>query len=214
MIKCLLSLTFGYKLEQGLEGLPDEVRERYVPDPAAFVAAVKNEGFPRYAEQVIVFDRSMTKIDASSKETAEVSRSRLIAKNMLVDEAIANILARERQQSGNVVISILDSKKVKFGYGVEERLKRRFTDTPAAAPNTAAEVYSVLLNPTAADSLSDTFQLRLSLAYGSELPFQKPLADYLWFSDSPPSKILTRPKNAISKEGDQPEGESSIIGAF
>ena len=80
--------------------------------------------------------------------------------------------------------------------------------------NKDVKVLSVLLNPTAQDSLSQTVQLQLCLAYGPFLKDQKPLADFLWFTDSPPVKILTRPKNAINAEGEKPAGESSSIGAF
>lgn len=43
---------------------------------------------------------------------------------------------------------------------------------------------------------------------------QRPLADVLWFSEHPPVKLLCRVKNPISREGDKPAGESSILGAF
>ena len=76
------------------------------------------------------------------------------------------------------------------------------------------EILSVLLNPSAADSLAVTAQLQLALAYGNSLPTQRPLADFLWYSSYPSVKLLTRPKNAISREGDKPPGESSVIGAF
>lgn len=78
-------------------------------------------------------------------------------------------------------------------------------------------VISVLLNPTADDSLSDTVQLSLCLGYGQNVLEQsRPLADYLWYSaeNRPPLKLLPRVKNPISREGDKPAGESSIIGAF
>ena len=71
-----------------------------------------------------------------------------------------------------------------------------------------------MIDPTAADSLSATAQLRLSLAYGQYLGDQRPLADFVWFSEAPPLKIIARPKNPINKEGDKPAGESSVIGAF
>jgi hypothetical protein len=75
-------------------------------------------------------------------------------------------------------------------------------------------VVSVLLNPTALDSLSPTAQLRLALAYGPFLPKQRTLADYLWFAQSPPVRVLTHCKNAVSREGAKPAGEFSILGAF
>jgi hypothetical protein len=76
-------------------------------------------------------------------------------------------------------------------------------------------VYSCLLNPTSLDSLSQTAQLRLTLSYGPALADSKPLADFVWFGPAyPPLRVLVRTKNAISREGEKPAGESSIIGAF
>ena len=78
----------------------------------------------------------------------------------------------------------------------------------------APEVYSVLLNPTAADSFSLIFQLLLVLGYGPYLKDQRPLADFLWYSRSPAVKLLTRMKNPIHREGGKPDGEWSILGVF
>lgn len=141
-----------------------------------------------------------------------------------------------------MMVVLTGGDHVKFGYGIRERASRilkkyrndKYTASLAAyellasatsgdkkktpqkpvEPKDNVKIVSVLLNPTAQDSLSPTVQLQLCLAYGPFLKDQKPLADFLWFSTSPIVKILTRPKNPISAEGEKPPGESSIIGAF
>ena len=126
------------------------------------------------------------------------------------------------------MLVLVGTEKCKFGFGIQERAKRNLfkirtgslplevETNPVAANkrNDITDVVSVLVNPTSLDSLSPTVQLQLVLGYGPTLKDQLPLGNYLWFSDSPPVKILTRPKNPVSAEGEKPAGESSIIGAF
>ena len=122
-----------------------------------------------------------------------------------------------------MLVVIADNSEVVFGYGLQSRIERyldffqyKKNGISASDESKASndEVWSLLLNPTEKDSLSFTAQLRLALAYGPNLKDQKPLSNFLWFADYPKVKLLTRPKNAISKEGEKPPGESSIIGAF
>jgi hypothetical protein len=207
--------------EDGLDGLTDEDRGTYVPDPAGFVDSVKGDGFQRYTDKVILpmYNFYLTNNLLGKNPSPE----KFFASRIFNDEAIATAAANyvARQQNGIMVV-LAGVEKVKFGYGLRERagrsLRRLREGAAAAAGDDASKVtstvLSVLLNPSAQDSMSPTVQLQLVLAYGPFLKDQRPLADFLWFSKSPPVKILTRPKNAINNEGDKPPGESSIIGAF
>ena len=114
---------------------------------------------------------------------------------ILQHEFAAYITAKYSYADGknnNLVILISPELDVKFGYGIQERIERNLdylqssvsvdsqSDTkeeinkgvsnpssnPSSGSKTENKVYSILLNPTAADSLSDTVQLRLVLAYG------------------------------------------------
>jgi hypothetical protein len=102
----------------------------------------------------------------------------------------------------------LDPSKAK------EATKSQSAETAALYENIKADVMTVLMNPMPKDSLSATAQLRLTLNYGPYLDESRPLANYIWYTDFPPIKILTRMKNPINREGQKPPGEASIIGAF
>lgn len=137
--------------------------------------------------------------------------------------AVKEAVGDSSSSSNNgLCIVVAGADHVKFGYGLQERAIRYLNtlqpdaDARAAAPGGGARkrVFSILLNPTALDSLSLTAQLRYVLAYGPFLKDQRLLSDYVWFSNYPPLKLLARKKNPINKEGDKPPGESSIIGAF
>ena len=219
-------------LEEGiLGGLTPEQKQLMVPDAQGFVEAVRAPGFRRYAEAVLPAEEE----PGRSRFSCSIVRQEAVASK--IARLVVGGAAGGRRQCRRQVVAVLNATDIVFGYGVPERTKRnlRFFTTAAASPTNTEEdknrvqapqfdrqsqldkvgaVYSVLLNPTAADSYSDTQQLRLALAYGSFLPSQRPLADFVWFSTAPPTRLLTRAKNPISKEGDKPAGESSILGAF
>lgn len=58
---------------------------------------------------------------------------------------------------------------------------------------------SVLINPTAEGSLSQSRSLRLALEYADDLQNGKPLANYLWFSKSPKVNQIPRMVNPEDK---------------
>jgi len=183
-----------------------------------FLQSVLGEGFKRYADGVIT-----SRFEQDSIRQQFRSVENYFSYRILQQEYAATLLAqRFSDQDPNnelgrskLVILLAPESDIKFGLGVEERVKRGLNRVKRGAPpSSSANVNSVLLNPSAADSLSDTAQLRLVLAYGPLQRVQRPLADFLWFSEYPPVRILTRTKNPIDREGDKPAGESSILGAF
>ncbi len=177
------------------------------------------EGFKRYSDSVIT-----SRFEEDSSYRRFTSIENYFSYRILRQEYIATLVARrfadaskeQGRSSKELVILLAPESDIKFGLGVEERVKRSLNRVRADSPpsSSSSRVYSVLLNPSAADSLSDTAQLRLVLAYGPLLRYQRPLADFLWFSEYPPVRLLTRTKNPIDREGDKPAGESSILGAF
>lgn len=238
----VLSETQQRVKENGLDGLSELEKQIYVPDTDGFVLSVKGPGFQRYTEKVILPSyqfHAENKLLGDNPTPEKFFSSRILWDEGMASSAVT-YLTEKPAKTMMVVLTGLDH--VKFGYGIRERALRglkNFRDKKYAASLAAYEalvaaasgdekkkpqkpadapkdvkVLSVLLNPTAQDSLSPTVQLQLCLAYGPFLKDQKPLADFLWFTDSPPVKILTRPKNPINAEGEKPAGESSIIGAF
>lgn len=219
---------------EGLNDLLDEEKLQLVPKPELFVELTKDRGFQKYAGRVLsplytmnngLIGRVDDKTTPAKQAVVESDRQRFVGAKMLKHEAMAAVLGRslnndnandneKRQKSSESLnIALVDQRDNTFGFGIEERLKRHF-----AAPQ--AKIYSVLLNPSASDSFSYTAALRLNLEYGEdELPYQRPLADFLWFGPAdvehmPSVKLLTRMKNAIGREGDKPPGEGSVLGVF
>ena len=209
--------TTNRVLADGLDGLTNDDRQTYIRDPLGFVESVRGEGFQRYTDKVILPSYEFyAKNNLLGKNPTP---EKFFASRIFNDEAIgagaANYVANRPK---TVMVVLAGMEKVKFGYGIRERTLRELRRLRGSATTeneaVGATVLSVLMNPTAADSLSPTVQLQLVLAYGPFLKDQRPLGDFLWYSKSPPVKILTRPKNPINNEGDKPAGESSIIGAF
>ena len=63
----------------------------------------------------------------------------------------------------------------------------------------ALSAKTILINPTAQDSLSENRALRLALAYADDLYAGKPVANYLWFSKSPKINQIPRMVNPEDK---------------
>lgn len=70
------------------------------------------------------------------------------------------------------------------------------TTTTTVVPEsllTMNDITTILINPNAMDTLSRTVRLRLEIGTGPDtIPYQTKIADYLWFSSSPPVNILPR----------------------
>ena len=200
--------------DKGLDGLTADEKSSSITDPQAFVNYVKTPGFTRYTERIIVpaYQKLKSRGILSERATPES----YFGYRIYEDEAISTLIANSAAK-GLTFIALVGNGRTKFGYGIQERisriLKSKFDDGTTSSTQDV-DVVSMLLNPSANDSESPTAQLLLTLGYGPILKEQRPLANYLWFSTSPPTKILTRPKNPISAEDEKPAGESSIIGAF
>jgi len=195
-------------ISSGFESLSDSERERYVSDTNGFVTSVTNKGFKRYADAVIADNYAK-----KGAGDASLSSEKFFALQILQNEGTATTLSRYAGEHAkeDLVVLVTDLARLRFGFGVQDRTKALLKKTIVEG---SEEVLSILVNPSASETLSQSSQLRLSLAYGKFLPEQRMLADFVWFSKEPPLKLLTRPKNPINKEGDKPPGESSVIGAF
>ena len=208
--------------ENGLDGLTDTEKSSSITDPQAFISFVKNPGFTRYTERII--SPAFQKLKSRGILSEKVTQESYFGYRIYEDEAISTMIANYASRD-TTFVALVGSGRTKFGYGIQERtiriLNTKYGIGTSPLPSTGSssdgdkvDVVSMLLNPTASDSESPTVQLLLTLGYGPILKEQRPLSNYLWFSNSPPIKILTRPKNPISAEDEKPAGESSIIGAF
>jgi hypothetical protein len=216
---------------EGFDAITDSERSAYITDAEGFVEFVRLPGFKRFSDKVIL--PSYAFYVSNNLLGKDPSPEKFFASRIFKDEAIAGKAAQYlANRDGTTLVALLGMEHCKFGYGVQERTKYRLAKLRGLPPpipldedmvstkrllatvGSRNDVLSVLLNPSAKDSTSQTTQLALSLAYGINLPECRPLSDYVWFSDYPELKLLTRPKNPINNEGEKPPGESSIIGAF
>ena len=191
-----------------------------------FLKMISMPGFVAYNEDVLVgqfLDQALPAnlgkgaTDNVATERFQSQLKHFVSWKLLQHEYVASRLASvasDSKASNKLVVGICDAEDVKFGYGIEERVKRILTAKAETSQSSLPSVYSLMTNPTAKDSLSYTAQLRLSLAYADKLPTMRPLADYIWFSDYPEIKLLTNMQNPIDAEGQRPAGESSIFGVF
>ncbi|CAM9967141.1 unnamed protein product, partial [Phaeothamnion confervicola] len=182
---------------EGLEGLTAEERNQYVVDFRGFIQFVKDPGFKLYAEKLIfpAYDQQLERTAAAAAGNAaggrapfRPSKQNFFAARILGDEAMASraaTYAADRPAGTLVILQGSDRVCYEFGSAARaERIARSFGG--------ALAVQTVLLNPTAQESLSLTPALRLALAYGEDLYATRPLADYLWFSESPPVRLVPR----------------------
>ena len=168
--------------EFGLGCLTDKEKEEYITDPLGFIEYVKSAGFQKFTERVIVPAYQILKNRGILND--KITPENYFAYRIFEDEALASIIA-DKSVKGTTLVALLGSAKVKFGYGVQERLQRLLrnkfdTDSLPETKEKKVDVVGVLLNPTALDSESATVQLQLALGYGPYLKDQRPLANYLW----------------------------------
>ena len=84
---------------------------------------------------------------------------------------------------------------MKFGFGSSGRAER-----VAESFGGTIGVTSILLNPTAKDSLAETTFLRLALGLGEDLYEARPLSNYVWWSERPLAKQITHMRNPDDSE--------------
>lgn len=116
----------------------------------------------------------------------------------------------------NKINELLALKAATEGSGVGKGPKIQISDEirVTGVVDLKDDIYSVLLNPTAIDSHTRLPSLRLGLAMDDDFVNDRTISDFLWFSDWPAVKLLTRPQNPISREGEKPDGQTSILGVF
>lgn len=175
---------------QGLQFVNTERRGSYVVDPDGFIGLTQDPRFKMYV------DRSLLKdfIPRDNKETA----GNFYAQRILVHEAGATAVSRyASERPDSLVVVMAPVSDVRFLNGFNGRIPRVFGKLrPDDSKVTEKSVTTVLLNPTALDTLSKSNYLRLEIGTSPEvLDYQTKIADYLWFSSSPKVNLIPRLMN-------------------
>lgn len=197
---------------QGLQNVNPERRSLYVMDPQGFIALPNDPKFKLYTDRSLLKDQPSTSESGSSSRTAS-----FFAERILVHEAAATAVARYAASKEDALVTLVAPiADVRFLRGINGRLPRLYsffkkskridpmsTNVDSLLVNGGADssttdedanaVTTILLNPTAEETLSKTRYLRLEIGTAPEtLDYQTKIADYLWFSSSPKVNMIPR----------------------
>ena len=174
--------------KDGLQNVDVSRRQLYVSDPNGFIAQTKDPEYKLYT------DRSLLK-DLPSNEYKVTG---FFAERILVHETGATVLAKYAVRRPEAfVMMVAPIPDVRYLLGINGRIPRicKALNPEQNKVNDDA-VTTILLNPTAEETLSQSRFLRLEIGTGPEtLDYQTKVADYLWFSSSPKVNMIPRLMN-------------------
>jgi len=179
--------------KEGLQNIDVERRANYVVDAQGFIQTTQDPKFKLYA------DRSMFKEFQPLDENDRPSD--FFAQRILYDEAVATAAAKwALLQPGPSPLMIITSetKDVRFMGGANARIPRvcRYLSPDSAIDDTS--VTTILLNPTAKNTLSASNYLRTVIGTAPDtVPYQTKVSDYLWFSETPKVNLLPHMMNPL-----------------
>jgi hypothetical protein len=176
---------------QGLQNVPPERRSNYVLDPDGFIALSQSPKYRVYADRSLLKDYEP--LNANDKAGA------FFAERILVHETAASVAASYAVQRPDSLVTIIaPTPDLRFLQGINGRIARICAFLNAKTTNKVTEnaVTTILLNPTAKETLSLSRYLRLEIGTGpATLTSQAKVADYLWFSASPKVNLIPRLMN-------------------
>jgi Haem-binding uptake, Tiki superfamily, ChaN len=175
---------------KGLQYVDPERRTKYVFDPDGFIKLSQEPKFRVYA------DRSLLK-DFKSTGSGD-SAGLFFSERILVHETAAGIAAKyATQRPDSMVLVVAPTPDLRFLQGINGRIPRLCAVlSPSQSKVTDEAVTTILLNPSAKETLSKTNFLRLEIGTGPEtLDYQSKVADYFWFSFMPKVNMIPRLMN-------------------
>ena len=185
----------------GLAAVDIKRRQSYVPDAQGFISMTQDPRYKLYTDRSLLKEFAPTKGDDSVKG--------FFAERIFVHETAASVVAKYAVDKPESLVTILaPTPDVRYLQGINGRIPRVYgslvkqNNENGANPQTVTNkvsdnaVTTILLNPTAAETLSAGRFLRLEIGTGPEtLDYQAKVADYLWFSSSPKVNLIPRMMN-------------------
>mmetsp|Transcript_22117 Transcript_22117/g.61522 ORF Transcript_22117/g.61522 Transcript_22117/m.61522 type:complete len:482 (-) Transcript_22117:58-1503(-) len=188
----------------GLGSVDFNRRQSYVLDPEGFISITKD---PRYK---LYTDRSLLKdVESSSGESGNANIKGFFAERIFVHETGASLVAKYAvDKPESLVVMVAPISDVRYLQGINGRIPRVYgslvkqnnangTNSQALTNKVSDDaVTTILVNPTALDTLSVGRKLRLEIGTGPDtLQYQTKIADYIWFSASPKVSLIPRMMN-------------------
>ena len=182
----------------GLQTLDAERRETYVVDAQGFIELTQDPKFKLYTEKSLFKDFEPSSAEVASNESAaRAEQGNYFAEKILVHEACATRISKWAASRPNaLVITIAPISDVRFMGGINGRVPRisQFLNKDSLVDEEA--VTTILLNPNAKETLSESKWLRLEIGTSpNNWAYQTKVADYLWFSSMPKVNMLPRMMN-------------------
>lgn len=182
----------------GLQTLDPKRRETYVADAQGFIALTQDPKFKLYTEKSLFKDFVPSSADVARNEAAaKAEQGNYFAEKILVHEACANCISKwAASRPDSLVITIAPIADVRFLGGINGRVPRisQFLNKDSLVDDDA--VTTILLNPNAKETLSESNWLRLEIGTSPDnWAYQTKVADYLWFSSMPKVNMLPRMMN-------------------
>ena len=178
----------------GLQSLDPEKRERYVIDPQGFIALTQDPKFKLYSDKSLFKDFVPSSNDAAA---AKAEEGNYFAEKILTHEACATCITKwAASRPDSLVVTIAPISDVRFMGGINGRVPRisQFLNKDSLVDDDA--VTTILLNPNAKETLSESKFLRLEIGTSPDnWAYQTKVADYLWFSSMPKVNMLPRMMN-------------------
>jgi hypothetical protein len=171
---------------RGLQEVDPGRRSAYVVDAEGFVALPNDPRYQLYTDRSLFKDFEPT--DARDTEGG------YFAERILVHEAAATAAATYAAgRPESLVALVAPTPDLRFLGGINGRIPRVCRAVNPASKVTDDAVTTILLNPTAEETLSRSRYLRLEIGTGPDtLQYQTKVADYLWFSATPKVNLIPR----------------------
>lgn len=177
----------------GLASVDIKRRQSYVVDPEGFISAAKDPRYKLYTDRSLLKDFTPINADDDVKN--------FFAERIIVHEAGATAVAKYSMDRPESLVAIVaPTADLRYLGGLNGRIPRVYSSlvTSKNITNKVTDdaVTTILINPTASETLSAGNSLRLEIGTGPEtLDYQTKVADYIWFSSSPKVNLIHRMMN-------------------
>lgn len=178
---------------EGLQNVNPENRAKYVIDAEGFIAWTQDPKNRMYTEKSLLKDfKPISDRDAPGNFFAE---------KILRHEAMASAIAKyttspEHIKNNPLILAIAPIADVRYLGGPNGRLPRVCKTIKNDLKVDEEAVTTILLNPSAEETLSKSKYMRLEIGTKPDLlQYQTKVADYLWFSSMPKVNSLPRLMN-------------------
>ncbi|KAL7480022.1 hypothetical protein ACHAW6_005733 [Cyclotella cf. meneghiniana] len=182
----------------GLQSLDPQRREVYVADAEGFIVLTRDPKFQLYTEKSLLKDFTPSS-PTISEEAFKAEQANFFAERILVHEAAATVIAKwAAPRPNSLVITLAPISDVRFMGGMNGRVPRvyRFLTGDEGRGVGEDAVTTILLNPSAQETLSESRFLRLEIGTApNNWTYQTKITDYFWFSSMPKVNMLPRMMN-------------------